>query len=47
METSRRCDGCNIAVHRHSHAKYLRIKKRLENVKKELFIPEWLFEEPI
>ena len=45
---SRKCDVCNIDVHRASFVKHLRSKKRLENIKQnEMIIPEWLFSEPI
>ena len=46
MENSRRCDICNIDVHRASYAKHLRSKKHLENIRhKEIIIPEWFFKE--
>ena len=41
---SRKCDVCNINVHRSSYVKHLRSKKHLEI---ELVLPEWLFEETI
>ena len=41
---SRKCEICNIDVHKASYAKYLKGKKHLEN---EIIIPEWLFHEPI
>ena len=45
---SRRCEVCNVDVHRASYIKHLRSKKHLENLKQnELIIPEWLFQEPI
>ena len=45
---SRRCDICDVDVHRSSYNKHLRSKKRLENEKQnEMIIPEWLFREPI
>ena len=45
---SRRCDICNIDVHRASYMKHLRSKKHIENIKQnEMIIPEWLFREPI
>ena len=45
---SRRCDDCNIGVHREPFAKHLRRKYHLENEKQnELIIPDWLFQEPI
>ena len=45
---SRRCEICNIDVHRASFIKHLRSKKHLENIKhNELIIPDWLFREPV
>ena len=45
---SRRCDICNIDVHRASYVKHLRSKKHIENIKQnEMIIPEWLFQEPV
>ena len=45
---SRRCEICNIDVHRASYAKHLKSKKHIENIKQnEMIIPEWLFKEPI
>ena len=45
---SRRCEICNVDVHRASYMKHLRSKKHLENIKQnEMIIPEWLFREPI
>ena len=45
---SRKCDTCNVDVHRASYAKHLRSQTHLENMKqKELIIPEWLFQKPI
>ena len=45
---SRRCDNCNVDVHRASYAKHLRSKKHLENVmQNDMIIPEWLFQEPV
>ena len=45
---SRRCDICNVDVHRASYNKHLRSKKHLEIEKQnEMIIPEWLFQEPI
>ena len=45
---SRKCEICNVDVHRVSYAKHLRSKKHLENTKQnEMIIPEWLFQEPI
>ena len=46
MENSRRCDVCNIDVHRASYAKHLRFKKHLGNIRQnEIIIPEWLFKQ--
>ena len=45
---SRKCDICNVDVHRASYVKHFRSKKHLENEKQyELIKPEWLFQEPI
>ena len=45
---SRKCDICNVDVHRASYAKHLRSKYQLENEKQnELIIPKCLFKEPI
>ena len=45
---SRRCEICDIDVHRASYAKHLKSKKHIENIKQnEMIIPEWLFKEPI
>ena len=45
---SRRCDVCNIDVHRASYIKHLRSKKHIENIKQnEMIMPEWLFQEPV
>ena len=45
---SRRCEICNIDVHRASYAKHLRSKKHIENMKQnEMIIPDWLFREPV
>ena len=45
---SRKCDVCNIDVHRASYVKHLSRKKHLENIKQnELIIPEWLFQKPV
>ena len=45
---SRRCDDCNIDIHRASYAKHLKSKKHIENMKQnEMIIPEWLFREPV
>ena len=46
--TSRKCEICNVDVHRASYNKHLRSKKHTENIKQnEMIIPEWLFKEPI
>ena len=45
---SRKCQNCDIDVHRASYAKHLRSTKHWGNEKQnEWFIPEWLFKEPI
>ena len=45
---SRKCEVCNVDVHRASYIKHLRSRKHLKNIKEnEMNIPEWLFEEPI
>ena len=45
---SRKCDICNIEVHRASYVKHLRSKKHLEKIKQnEMVKPEWLFQEPL
>ena len=45
---SRKCDVCNVDVHRASYNKHLRSKKHIENDRaNEMIIPEWLFREPI
>ena len=45
---SRKCDVCNIDVHRASYVKHLRSKRHLENERLiEMIIPEWLFQEPV
>ena len=45
---SRKCEVCNIDVHRASYVKHMRSKKHLENIKQnEMIIPEWLFLEPV
>ena len=45
---SRRCEICNIDIHRASYINYLRSKKHLENMKQsEMIIPECFFQEPI
>ena len=46
MENSRRCDICNIDIHRASYGKHLISKKNLEKIRQnEIIIPEWLFKE--
>ena len=46
--SSRRCEVCNVDVHRASYSKHLKIKKDIENMKQnEMIIPEWLFQEPV
>ena len=45
---SRRCEICNVDVHRASYIKHLRSKKHLENIKQnDLVKPECLFQEPV
>ena len=45
---SRKCEICNVDVHRASYMKHLRSKKHIENMKQnEMIIPEWLFRKPI
>ena len=45
---SRKCDICNVDVHRASFVKHLRSKKHIENMEQnEMIIPEWLFREPV
>ena len=45
---SRKCEVCNVDVHRASYIKHLRSKKHMENMKQtELIIPEWFFKEPV
>ena len=45
---SRKCDVCNVDVHRASYIKHLRSKKHIENMKQnEMNIPEWFFRERI
>ena len=45
---SRRCEICNVDVHRASYVKHLRSKKHLENIKQnDRITPEWLFQEPV
>ena len=48
MENSRKCDICNVDVHRASYVKHLRSKKHFEKEKiNNMFIPEGLCQEPI
>ena len=45
---SRKCEICNVDVHRASYSKHMRSKKHIKNMKqKEMTIPEWLFRESI
>ena len=45
---SRKCDICKVDVHRASYVKHFSNKKHLGYEKrKEMIIPEWLFQEPI
>ena len=44
---SRKCQICNVDVHRASYIKHLRSKKHLGNIKNEIIIPEWLVQEPV
>ena len=45
---SRRCEICNIDVHRASYNKHLRSKRHIENIRQdEMIIPDWLFRESI
>ena len=45
---SRRCDICNVDVHRASYNKHMSSKKHLTNMEKnEMIIPKWLFKEPV
>ena len=45
---SRKCEVCNVDVHRASYIKHLKSKKHIENMKKnEMIIPEWLSQGPI
>ena len=44
----RKCEICNVDVHRASYIKHLRSKKHIENIKQnDMIIPEWLFQEPV
>ena len=43
---SRKCNVCNVDVHKASYIKHLRSKKHIENIKRnEMIIPEWLIQE--
>ena len=45
---SRKCDICNVDIHRASYNKHMRSKKHIFNIKQnEIIIPEWLFKESI
>ena len=45
---NRKCDICNVDVHRASYMKHLRSEKHKENIKQnEMIIPERLFQEPV
>ena len=45
---SRKCEICNVDVHRASYVKRLRSKKHIENEKINIMIiPECLFQEPM
>ena len=45
---SRKCEVCNIDVHKASYVGHIRSKKHLGNLKQnEMNIPEWLFQEPL
>ena len=44
----RKCEICEIDVHRASYVKHLKSIKHLEKIKRnEMVIPEWFFREPI
>ena len=44
---SRKCEICNVDVHRASYMKHMRSKKQIEKMKQnEMIIPKWLFQEP-
>ena len=45
--SSRKCEVCNVDIHRASYKKHLRSKKHLENIKQNNMIPEWLFQERV
>ena len=43
---SRKCDVCNVDVHRASYPRHLRSKNHLEKIKQnEMNKPDWLFKE--
>ena len=45
---SRKCEICNVNVHRASYVKHLRSKTHLKNMEQnEMNIPELLFKEPV
>ena len=45
---SRKCDVCNIDVHRASYQEHLRSKRHLEKMNQnEIILPDWLFQESI
>ena len=45
---SRKCDVCNIDVHRAFYVIHLGSRKHLENMKQnEMIILEWFFQEPV
>ena len=42
MVNSRRCDICDVHVHRASSAKHLRSKKHIKNIKQDdMILPDW------
>ena len=48
MENSRRCDICDVDIHRERFAKHLRNQKHLKDIKQDdMIIPDWLFQEPV
>ena len=45
---SRKCEVCNVDVHRAFYIKHLRSKKHIENLKQnEIILPEWFFQQPV
>ena len=44
---SRKCEICNIDVHRASYMKHLKSKKHIEKKQNDMITPEWLFQESI